>query len=92
LICLTQAGLLLESKKSNRALYRDALLLDVFSWFGFTPWSLATEAVCLFAQLLWLPQVPNGQRLFCPRTIERTKTGGLQTMAMICQSHVNGKL
>jgi hypothetical protein len=96
LVCLTQAGLLLESKKCNKASCTDALFLDVACWSDSAPSSPVTEAVFLLAQLLWLPPatkslLPNGQRLFCPRTIERTEVGNLQATTFVCQSHVDGK-
>jgi hypothetical protein len=96
LVCLTQAGLLLESKKCNEASYTDALFLDVACWSDSAPSSPVTEAVFLLAQLLWLPSatkslLPNGRRLFCPRTIERTEVGNLHATTVVCQSHVDGK-
>jgi hypothetical protein len=96
LICLTEAGLLLESKKSNQASYTDALFQDVASWLDSAPPSSATEAVFLLAQLLWLPLatrrlLPDGYRLFCPRETERTEAGNLKVMTLVCQSHVDGK-
>jgi hypothetical protein len=96
LVCLTQAGLLLESEIYNKASYTDALFLDVACWFDSAPSSPVTEAVFLLAQLLWLPLatkslLSNGQRLFCPRTTKPTEVGNLHATTLVCQSHVDGK-